>query len=696
MPQGLLANPVKSQSHRLHAMFEARSMAIVGASARPGSFGSQLAAAVISNNYSGKISFINPRGGAILGHEALPSISELDHAPDVAVLGIAAKNLERALLDAIDVGAKSAVIFDSCHGQTETDMPILQRLKDIAREANLPVCGGSGMGFLNNHSGAVASFYPCEHMKPGGISLIAHSGSVFTVLGMNDPRFRFDLMVSPGQEIGASVDEYIAYAAGRDTTRVIAVFMESARNPQGLVDSLCLARDAGVPVVVCKVGRTEKSARLARSHTGALVGSHAAYETVFAECGAISVSTVDELMNTALLFSSGRIPGQGGAGLVTDSGGLREMQVDLAEESKTKLAVLSDETNNKLRHILPSELVPSNPLDCAASLTDDFAKVFDNGLQIFAEADEVSMLGFEADMRDDYIYDEALYEHAKNLLNYTDKPVFCYTSFAQTNNRNLGGELIELGIPCLNGAEITMNAIRHLQNWADSRNAYVELPPKFTTIKSLPDNLSGEAASLQLLSEFNVPVAQGKVCIDKEALISATNQLGFPLVLKTAEPGIDHKSDQDGVVLNINDVTSLQTAYAELSSRLGARVIVQQQAPSGIELAFGCVVDADFGPLVMVSAGGTLVELFDQREFARAPFGAQKAEVMIKKLSVAKLIEGVRGDVPRDMKAAAQALSDFSCACAALKNHVVEIDVNPVVVTESCAVAVDALIVCLD
>ncbi|MFT7530565.1 MAG: acyl-CoA synthetase (NDP forming) [Gammaproteobacteria bacterium] len=680
-------------THRLDAMFEARSMAIVGASARPGSFGSELATSAISNNYNGTINFINPRGGNILGHEAVPSISDLDQPPDVAVLGIAARNLERALLDAIDIGAKSAVIFDACYGETENGVTILQRLKDIAREANLPICGGAGMGFLNNHTGAVASFYPADHMKPGSISLIAHSGSVFTVLGMNDPRFRFDLMVSPGQEIGATVDEYITYAANRNTTNIIAVFMETARNPEGLVESLCTARDAGVPVVICKVGRTEHSARLARSHTGALVGSHTAYETVFSECGAISVNTVDELMNTALLFSSGRIPGSGGAGLVTDSGGLREMLLDIAVESNTPLAQLSDQTIFKLRNLLPPELVPSNPLDCAAALTDNFPKVFDNGLQTLADAEEVSMLGFEADMRDDYVYDKALSDLAKSLASRTEKPVFCYTSFGQTNNREIGSHLADLGIPCLNGADITMSAIRHLQNWANQRNIMPQRPTHITPLKLFPGNFSGEAASLQLLSEYQVPVAQSRVCVDMRAVNLAAKELGFPLVLKTAEPGKDHKSDQGGVVLNLMNFTSLQDAYIEMSTRIGAQVILQQQSAKGIELAFGCVIDADFGPLVMVSAGGILVEFFNEREFARAPFGPEKAEDMIRKLAVAKLIDGARGESPRDMAAAALALSSFSYACASLMEHVVEIDINPIIITETGAIAVDALIV---
>ncbi|RWI99858.1 acetate--CoA ligase family protein [Mesorhizobium sp.] len=685
-------------THRLSPMFEARSMVVVGASAKAGSFGARLATSTLSREFAGPISFVNPRGGEIMGREALTAIRDLDYAPDVAVLGVGRANLERALIEAIEKNARSAVIFDTCHGEAADGSPILTRLRAIAAEAGIPVCGGSGMGFINTRSGAVASFYPAGHLTPGGISLIAHSGSVFTVLGMNDPRYRFDLMVSPGQEIGATIDEYIAYAATRETTRTIAVFMEAARNPQGLVNSLHLARSRDIPVVVCKVGRTEESARLARSHTGALAGSNAAYEAVFEECGAIMVDTIDDLMNTALLCSTGRKPRPGGVGLVTDSGGLRELQVDLASEMRTPLAVLSEATREALRAALPQELEPSNPLDCATDLTDDFPKVFELGLGILAAAPEVSMLGLEADFRDDYIYQEGVFALAKALPELTAKPCFVYTSFGQANNRRLGNELADLGVPCLNGAEATMAAVRRFQAWADQSDETAAPPidgPDEAMLARWSAKLSGpmdEFASLDLLHAFGIKTAQSLICEDVAELQEAADQLGFPLVLKTAA-GIDHKSDAGGVVLNLRDLKALEASYADLSRRLGSRVIVQKMAEKGIELAFGCVMDPDFGPLIMVSPGGTLVELFDERRFARAPFGPGKAEAMIRGLKVARLIDGVRGDAPRDMRAAAHALSAFSRLCAGLRTRIAEIDVNPVMVTESGAIAVDALIV---
>jgi acetyltransferase len=614
---------------------------------------------------------------------------------------VGAANLEKALTDAITRGARSAVIFDACYGETASGAPLLPRLRDIAREANIPVCGGAGMGMVNVATGCVASFYGAGHLKPGAISLIAHSGSVFTTLAMNDPRFRFDLLVSSGQEIGATIDEYIEYAANRPSTKVIAVFMEAARNPAGFVRSLKLARDVGVPVVVCKVGRSEESARMARSHTGALAGSQAAYEAVIDECGAISVSDVDELMNVAMLCSTGRMPGPGGIGLVTDSGGLRELAMDVAADMVAPLAQLSETTLASLAEVLPAKLEPSNPLDCAADLTDEFATTFARGLSAMAAAPEVSMIGFEADLRDDYTYEARLEQIAMGLGEISPKPCFFYSSFGQAHNRELGDRLADRGVPCINGVGAMFAATGKVQEWADRQRAGPETP-------AVPSSASGvgawhsrladagqidEESALDLLSHFGVPAIGRATREEWQGVRAAAEALGYPVALKTAAEGIDHKSDRGGVILNIADEAGLVEAYQKLASTLGKRVIVQQMAAAGTELAFGYVKDPDFGPLIMVSAGGTLVELFADRRFALAPFSEAKALALIDSLPIARLLDGVRGEAPADKAGAARALAAFSTMCAALAGALSEVDVNPVIVSARGALAVDALVV---
>ena len=689
-----------ASGHRLAPMLDARSIAVAGVSQRPGSFGLRLAQAVTSAGFNGRIDFVNPRYDRVLDKPCHPSLAGLGEAPDLAILGVGAANLERSLLDAIEGGAKSAVIFDACFGETTGRMPLLARLKEIATEHEIPVCGGAGMGLINVGTGCVASFYGASHLKPGGITLIAHSGSVFTSLAMNDPRYRFDLLLSPGQEIGATIDEYIDFAAARETTKVIAVFMEFARNPKAFRSSLERARRADVPVVVRKVGRTDESARMARSHTGALAGSNAAYDAVFVDTGAIIARSVDELMNIAALCATGRRPGQGGTALITDSGGLRELAIDLAAETDARLARLSETTIDSLRAILPAKLEPSNPLDCAADMTEDFSKPFQDAFRVLSSAHEVSMIGFEADLRDDYIYEERLLDLALGLSERTDKPCFFYSSFGRANNFRLGERLADRGVPCINGIGEALNAVTELQSWADAR-ARLRKPlpaPQASEAAHWNETLAGsgsidEHTCLALLSSFGIPVVDNEACETLDSALSAADRLGYPLALKTAARGIEHKSEVGGVLLDLRNRLELANAYQALTATLGPRVIVQRMAPKGVELAFGCVRDPDFGPLVMVSAGGILVEHFRGQQFALPPFGESRALELLDRLPIAKLLDGVRGGAPADKRAASKALSAFSIMCASLGDRLLEVDVNPLIVSPSGAMAVDALVI---
>ena len=242
-------------SHRLEPLLAPRSIAFVGASPRPGTVGNQMVRTIQSSGYSGDITLINPRYREIDGTPCIARLSDLESAPDLVVAAVSGARVEQVLDDAIALGARAMTIFDACHGVDDQGRSILTRVRDKARHAGLPICGGNAMGFYNITQRCHVSFYAADHLKPGGITLIAHSGSVFTVLALNDPRYRFDLAVSSGQEIGATLDEYMDFALDRDETRVIALFMEQARRPERFAAALEKAADRGVPVVVCKVGR---------------------------------------------------------------------------------------------------------------------------------------------------------------------------------------------------------------------------------------------------------------------------------------------------------------------------------------------------------------------------------------------------------------------------------------------------------
>jgi acetyltransferase len=693
----------EDREHRLTPLFRPRAIALVGASPRAGSVGLAMVETALASGFGGSIYLVNPRYREIAKTPCHGSLSSLPEVPDLVVAGVGGRRVEAVLDEALACGARAMVVFDACHGEDHAGRPILSRLRDKAREADLPVCGGNAMGFFDIAHRCHASFYPAAQLKPGGITLIAHSGSVFTVLALNDPRYRFNLVVSAGQEIGVSVDEYIDFALEQPETRVVALFIEAARNPAGFAAALAKAQRRDIPVVVCKVGRTEESARHVRSHTGAVAGSSAAYDAVLERYGALRVGSLDALMDTALLLSQGRPMEAGGLGVVTDSGGLRELLIDRAAEHGVPFAKLSDKSLTALRHTLPSTLEPSNPLDAAGSIDADFSRPFRDSLKIMAEDPAVGILGFEFDGRDDYFYDPQLAEIAASLPALSAKPCFLYSSFAQANNRALAEGFADAGLPLINGLDNMLAAVEGAAAYRDLRalaaiDDPAPAPPPPDEIEAWRQRLGQgaglqEADGLSLLQAFGVPAVPHRQAETRDAAIEAAAALGWPVALKAAAPGLDHKTEADGIRLDIADGDGLVRAYDELTRRLGARVLVQAMAPRGTELAFGYLRDPDFGPLVMVGAGGTLIELLGDLVTALAPFGPRRARSLIDRLQLRPMLDGRRGGAAADIDALALALARFSVLCENLAPAMTEMDVNPVIAGPQGCLAVDALVV---
>lgn len=678
-------------THRLERMLNPSSIACVGASPRPGSVGLGMVETLLGGGYGGEVRLVNPRHDEISGLGTHADLSSLDIVPDLVIAAVGGGRVEGVVDEAISVGAGGIVVFDG----VLDDADARDRIRDKAAESGMPINGGNGMGFLNLTKNCQASFYTAEHLRPGGITLVAHSGSVFTVLSMSDPRYRFNLIVSAGQEFGATIADYVDYAVEQPETNVIALFMEAARDPEQFAASLAKARDREIPVVACKVGRTAESARLARSHTGAMAGSHAAYEALFATYGVIGVETVDELMNTAMMFDKGRFAGPGGLAVVTDSGGLRESLIDRAERKGVELATLTDTTIDRLTEVLPAALPASNPLDCAESLTDDFSEVFRRGVQIFAGAPEVAIVGYEFDGRDDYMYHEGLPDIALNLAGTTDKPNFAFSSFGQANNREFGGELAGRGVTMLNGQDQMLDTVKHLFAYRDRPEPSTAPTADPAVVEQWSERVrSGRLAerdSLAMAADFGIPIVATVGARDLVSALAALGTTGTPAVMKSDAEGLDHKTDAGAVVLDIGSVAEAEAAYAHLSD-LGPAVLVQSMAGRGVELAFGCVRDPDFGPVVMVSAGGTMIELLNDRAVALAGFGEAMARHLVNSLGVRPLLGRFRGGPPADMDAVVEALVTFSAMCASLDGYT-EIDLNPVIAGPDGVVAVDGLVV---
>jgi acyl-CoA synthetase (NDP forming) len=311
---------------------------------------------------------------------------------------------------------------------------------------------------------------------------------------------------------------------------------------------------------------------------------------------------------------------------------------------------------------------------------------------------------FISNYRDGYYLSEAIYRVIEAVSKKTDKPIALATCYSDLANSALCRRAHAAGIPVIDGAQETLLAFKHLfdyhrfkQNRHHPASPAVELDNtrRAAWKQKLADQESksvGEIEALALLADFSLPVVRHRTATNQTELKTAAATLGFPLVLKTAEPGINHKSDSQGVFVGIQSESELLRHYDDLCNRLGPTVLASQMIDAGVEIALGIVNDSQFGPVIMVAAGGILVELLSDRAVAMCPVKPRQADEMLSSLKVNRLLKGVRGNNPSNRQALIEAIVSLSAFACEFKQEIAEVDINPVLVNESEAVAVDALI----
>jgi len=702
-PEAISAPPPRAAAgggHRLSPLLAPQSIALVGASPKYETVGNGMIRGVREGKFGGRLYLVNPNYPEIDGLPCYPSLAALPETVDHVVIGVANARIEAQLAEAIRHGARAATIFASCYLPGDSDPPLTKRIDATARSAGLQICGGNGMGFYNlEHSLRVCGFPPPPWLERGSIALISHSGSAFSGLCHTDRRFRFSLAVSAGQELATTVADYLDFALEMSSTRVVGLFLETVRDPAGFVAGLEKARQRDIPIVVLKVGRTAESAALALSHSGALAGNHAAYQALFDRYGVIEVDDLDGLANCLLLFSQPRRAGKGGLATMHDSGGLRELAVDLAMQHNVPYARIDDTTRQKLAARLEYGLEPTNPLD-AWGTGRDYENIFTDCLQALADDSDTAIAILCAETRSGFYLHESYGRIVQAVATRTDKPVLMSNNLATVGNDDLAVRCTHMGAPVLVGLAPMMTAVRAAFDYRDYRaRPPISVPTapvgaKARWIERLQrGGALDEAESLTLFADYGMPVLPHRIVESAAAAEAAAREVGFPAVLKTAMPGILHKSDVSGVKLNLPDADAFRAAYGDLARRLGPRVLVTPMVGKGIELAFGALDDPQFGPIVMAGAGGVLIEIMADRRFALPPFDAATARRLLDRLKARRLLDGHRGLPVADIDAVADSLARFSVMAADLAGLFQEIDVNPMLCSPRGCVALDALVV---
>jgi acyl-CoA synthetase (NDP forming) len=649
---------------------------------------------MLTGGFAGTVQPVNPRYREVQGLRCAPSLADLPHPAELALLAVGPGRVEAQLQAAADAGTRAAVVYTSLPGAGLED-----RLQAVAADAGMAVCGANCMGFVNlERSLRACAYAQPRDLRPGPVTFISHSGSAFSALLHSRRAVRYNLVVSAGTELSVSMDGYLDYALGLPSTRAIGLFMETCRNPAGLRRALHRAAEQDVPVVCLKVGRDARARQFVATHTGALAGEDAAYDALFAAYGVLRVADLDEMMDTLELLTAARRPGPGGLAAVTDSGGERALLADLAADLGVPFAQVGEDTLGRLRRVLSQGLVPDNPLDAWDAL-EGAEQIFTDALLMLHDDPAVAAVALAVDLTAEESSDVGYVGVAQQVQAATSKPFLVLSHVSSAVDPSDARRLRDAGVPVLEGTRTGLAAMRNAFAYRDARaRPPVRRPDVAPAVtRRWRERLASPAPltaseSFQLLADYGIPVVPTLSAAGLPDAITAAERIGWPVVLKTAAVGVAHKSDAGGVRLGILDAGMLAAAYAEMSHSLGPEVTVSAMASPGIELALGIVRDPQFGPLVMAGAGGVLVQLLADRVFGLPPLDETRAQDMLGRLKARRLLDGFRGTPASSQAAVASAIVRLSALAADVGDLIGGLDINPLIAGPSGCVAVDVLV----
>jgi acyl-CoA synthetase (NDP forming) len=506
--------------------------------------------------------------------------------------------------------------------------------------------------------------------------------------------------VSTGQELVTTASDYLDYVLDLPSTKVVAFFLESVRNPKDFTKGLEKAGKKQIPIVVLKVARTEAAAKLALSHSGAIAGDDSAFQALFARYGVIQVKCIDELAATCQLLSMDKKLVPGHLSAIMDSGGERELLMDLAQEMQIKFADIGKETIQILKENLDPGLSPVNPID-AWGTGNNYESIYENCIKALMNDEQTAITLFIADLTSDFWLHETFASICQKISLKSNKPLLVMTNHIGSESQDLALRLQSSGIIVLSGTIPALQAIKHAFEYRDfikqdhmvatnfQSNCHKN---KWVSRLQKPEPLD-ELESLALLKDYHIPVQTADIAINLDEAISLAKKIGYPVAMKTAMPEILHKSDVKGVKLNLSTEQDVQDAYVDLANRLGERILVSGMEKGSVEVAFGYIKNSQFGPLILIASGGIFIEILKDKQIALAPFGKKEALKMINCLKIKPLLDGIRGTDICDKKALATALANFSLLAHDLGEFIEEMDVNPIKVSSDGCVAVDVMIV---
>ncbi|WGM38310.1 bifunctional acetate--CoA ligase family protein/GNAT family N-acetyltransferase [Caulobacter sp. NIBR1757] len=695
-------------TRNLDALFEPRSIALIGASDRLGSVGAVLARNLLEGGFAGPVMAVNPRASSIRSTLAYPSVAALPITPDLAVIATPAATVPGIVSELGQRGCRAAVVISAGF-----DAAARRDLLAAARPHMMRIVGPNGLGFISPRRGLNASFAQLTP-APGGIALVSQSGAIVTAaLDWAAPRgFGFSHVVSLGDSADVDFGDMLDYLALDPQTRAILLYVESIADACKFMTAGRIA-SRNKPVVVIKAGRGAAGARAAFSHTGALAGSDAVYDAAFRRAGMLRVEGLRELFDAVTVLTSGISVAGDNLGILTNGGGAGVMAADALEARGGRVAIVPEAARGSLSKVLPPQAALAGPVDIIGDAQPDRYRAAMEVLLAEPGADALLVLNCPTAVASSEAAARAVIE-ATAAAGRSRPVLTCW--LGEVSAAPARRAFATAGIPTLETPEEAVRAFMHLADHYRGQQLLLQAP----ALPGLPDRTAVDAARATVaaallagrdqltlpecgavLAAYGVPTLAARAFDTPEAAGAEAETLACPVALKILSPDLTHKSDVGGVMLGLSGGEAVTAAARRMlrdvsAARPSARIdgfLVQAMVsrPKTEELIAGVIQDATFGPTVLFGRGGVSVEIEGDRSIGLAPLDDVLAEDMIARTRVARRLAGYRDRLPADRPAIRKVLVALSQIALDLP-EIAELDINPLLADSEGVLAVDARI----
>ena len=672
----------------LDQLFAPKSIAIFGASENPAAVSWRILTSLGRLGFDGKIYPINPRRERVFGHRCYGSVTDLPTGVDAVAFCVTRDVIDANFDDVAAHGVGAAALFATGFADSgEEGRAAEAKINAIATEAGMAVVGPNGMGVLNpsKNSSLYSGIIEDTTRLRGNVGVITQSGAIAVGLLTDCRRYGFSHVVSSGNEAVTQLHDFMDYLIDDPDTRIIALFVEAVRNIDRFVAALDRAAENGKPVVVLKVGKSERAKRAVMGHTGAVAGTGAGFSALLKRHRAIEVATPDELNEVLAACQSARLPLGPRIGHITASGGQVNMILDVAERQGFQMPPLAKASAARMANGTGISVELSNPSDAWGD--GNWQKNLPLALDVVGNDPNIDAVVFTSDTTDhqptrptDYV------GMLRDAAGASDKPHYFFNTrsglFRQENVEALRGTRAAV----IGGVVQGLGAVHRLGVMAQTP-APDPLPP-LPDVPALPTTARAsisETDAKALLQKAGVDCTTDCSVLNADDISAAVDAVGFPLVLKAVSDDIAHRSDHGLVRVGIADLETLYSERAQMLDVLrgmnaSADLVISEQVPPGVEVLIGVTTDPELGPCMAVGPGGVLVELLSEVALRPLPLCRGDAKAMIAETRLQKLLDGVRGANPADSAALIDQIEKIGQLAQAWRSEATEMDINPLIV----------------